>query len=51
VVPHSERQRIYLETLDSVVIPGMAEHGVDTGPLRDWVDRHRVALAPAVVGA
>ena len=33
VVPHSERQRIYLETLESVVIPGMAEHGVDTGPL------------------
>lgn len=51
VVPHSERQRIYLETLDSVVIPGMQEHGVDTGPLRDWVDEHRAALAPAVVGA
>jgi hypothetical protein len=51
VVPHSERQRIYLETLDSVVIPGMAEHGVDTGPLRAWVDQQRVAIAPAAVGA
>jgi len=51
VVPHSERQRIYLETLDSVVIPGMAEHGVDTGPLRDWVDQQRAAIAPAAVGA
>ena len=51
VVPHSERQRIYLETLDSVVIPGMAEHGVDTGPLHDWVDQSRAAIAPAAVGA
>ena len=25
VVPHSERQRVYLETIDSVVIPGMVE--------------------------
>jgi hypothetical protein len=51
VVPHSQRQRIYLETLDSVVIPGMKEHGVDTTPLRLWVDRHRGALAPAAQGA
>ena len=33
VVPHSERQRVYLETLESVVIPGIVEHGVDTAPL------------------
>jgi hypothetical protein len=51
VVPHSDRQRIYLETLDSVVIPGMHEHGVDTAPLRLWVDRQRTALEPAVLGA
>lgn len=37
VVPHSQRQRIYLETLESVVIPGMSDHGVDTGPLRLWM--------------
>lgn len=43
VVPHSERQRIYLETLESVVIPGMNEHGVDTGPLRLWVEEKRRA--------
>ncbi len=49
VVPHSERQRIYLETLESVVIPGMAEHGVGTGPLRAWVDRQRAAIQPAGV--
>jgi hypothetical protein len=51
VVPHSERQRIYLETLDSVVIPGMNEHGVDTAPLRHWVDRKRAAIAPTALGA
>ena len=51
VVPHSERQRIYLETLESVVIPGMGEHGVDTAPLRLWVDAQRAVLAPAALGA
>jgi len=51
VVPHSERQRIYLETLESVVIPGMEEHGVDTAPLRIWVDSQRAVLAPAALGA
>ena len=51
VVPHSERQRIYLETLESVVIPGMGDHGVDIGPLRLWVDRQRAALAPAALQA
>ncbi len=51
VVPHSERQRIYLETLDSVVIPGMSEHGVDTAPLRLWVERQRALIAPAALGA
>jgi len=47
VVPHSERQRIYLETLESVVIPGMHDHGVDTGPLRQWMDQRRADLAHA----
>jgi hypothetical protein len=53
VVPHSERQRVYLETLEAVVIPGVAEHGIDAGPLRDWVDARRAALATdtPVVGA
>ncbi len=51
VVPHSERQRVYLETLESVVIPGMNEHGVDTAPLRLWMDRQHAALALATAGA
>jgi hypothetical protein len=51
VVPHSERQRIYLETLDSVVIPGMNEHGVDTALLQAWMDHRRMELSPAPAGA
>jgi hypothetical protein len=47
VVPHTERRRIYLETLESVVIPGMHDHGVDTGPLSQWMDQRRVDLAHA----
>src|SRR5262249_37010619 len=45
VVPKNERRRIYLETLDSVVIPGFEEFGIDTGPLRQWAeDRRRVVV-------
>jgi hypothetical protein len=51
VVPHSERQRVYLETLESVVIPGMTEYGVDIAPLRLWMDRQHAALAPDALGA
>ena len=51
VVPHSERQRVYLETLEAVVVPGMTEYGVDTAPLRLWMDRQRTALTPDALGA
>ena len=51
VVPHSERQRVYIETLESVVVPGMTEYGVDIGPLRLWMDRQRTALTPDALGA
>jgi len=44
VVPKRERRRIYLETLDSVVIPGFDEFGIDTGPLRQWAADKRRAL-------
>lgn len=44
VVPKSERRRIYLETLDSVVIPGFEEFRIDTAPLRRWADEKRQAL-------
>ena len=44
VVPKRERRRIYLETLDSVVIPGFEEFRVDTGPLRQWAEEKRRAL-------
>ncbi|HTS81100.1 MAG TPA: ferritin-like domain-containing protein [Myxococcaceae bacterium] len=51
VVPHSHRQRIYLETLESVVMPGMTEHAVGTGELRAWVDQRRTELEAALPGA
>lgn len=50
VVPHSERQRVYLETLESVVIPGVVEHGIDPAPLRVWVDARRADLDPSATG-
>ena len=45
VVPKRDRRRIYLETLDSVVIPGFEEFGIDTGPLREWAEEKRRLLA------
>jgi hypothetical protein len=45
VVPKSDRRRIYLETLDSVVIPGFEEFRIDTGPLRHWAEEKRRILA------
>ena len=51
VVPHSERQRVYLETLEAVVIPGVVEHGIDAGPLRTWVEGRRADLVAAPAGA
>lgn len=43
VVPQSQRRRVYLETLDSVVIPGFEEFGVDVEPLRRWTEDRRAA--------
>ena len=44
VVPKRERRRIYLETLHAVVIPGFAEHGVETAPLRAWAESRQQLL-------
>jgi hypothetical protein len=44
VVPKRERRRIYLETLDAVVIPGFDEFRIDTGALRKWAEDKRRAL-------
>ena len=52
VVPKNERRRIYLETLDSVVIPGFEEFQIDTGPLRAWAEeRRRIAAAAEASGS
>src|SRR5262244_1735670 len=44
VVPKRDRRRIYLEALDSVVIPGFEEFRIDVGPLRHWAEEKRRAL-------
>jgi len=44
VVPRTQRRRVYLETLETVVIPGFEEFAVDTGPLRSWVEEKRRAV-------
>jgi hypothetical protein len=44
VVPKHARRRIYLETLDSVVIPGFEQYGVATGPLRAWAAEQQQAI-------
>ena len=44
VVPRNQRRRVYLETLESVVIPGFQEFHVDTGPLRSWMEEKRRAV-------
>jgi rubrerythrin len=37
VIPRSRRRRLYLETLESVVLPGFETHGIRTAPVRDWL--------------
>jgi hypothetical protein len=37
VIPRSRRRRLYLETLQSVVLPGFEAHGLNTGPVRAWL--------------
>jgi hypothetical protein len=45
VVPKRDRRRIYLETLESVVIPGFEEFRIDTRPLRQWTEDRSQSLA------
>lgn len=43
VVPHSMRQQVYVETLESVVFPGFETLGVDTTPAKRWLEEQRPA--------
>jgi hypothetical protein len=50
VVPRSMRRRVYLETLDTVVLPGFESLGIDTGPARAWLGQKQAA-SPAASGS
>ncbi len=45
VVPHALRRQVYVETLQTVVLPGFETLGVDTLPARRWLDE-TLAAAP-----
>lgn len=47
VVPKSMRQRLYLETMETVVLPGFDTLGVDSGLARIWVAERRMAAGLA----
>jgi rubrerythrin len=45
VVPHSMRQQVYVETLESVVFPGFETLGVDTTSAKRWLAEQRTAAS------
>jgi rubrerythrin len=46
VVPHSMRQQVYVETLQSVVFPGFEMLGVDTAPAKGWLAEQHMPATP-----
>lgn len=44
VIPHSMRRKLYVEALQTVVLPGFDTVGVDTRPARAWL-REKLATA------
>jgi rubrerythrin len=46
VIPHSMRRSVYVETLRSVVFPGFETLGVDTAPVKRWLE-DKLAAMPA----
>ena len=41
VLPHSDKRRIFLGTLEGVVLPGLERFGIDPAPARAWLDARR----------
>lgn len=37
VLPYSARRRVFIETLDGVIFPGLEALGIDAGPSRAWL--------------
>lgn len=40
VLPHAERRALFASAMRDVVLPGMEQHAVPTGPAREWLERH-----------
>ncbi|WP_224246209.1 ferritin-like domain-containing protein [Hyalangium gracile] len=40
VLPHAERRSLFASAMRDVVMPGLEQHGVPTGPAREWLERH-----------
>ncbi len=40
VLPHAERRALFISAMRDVVLPGLDQHGVPTGPAREWLQRH-----------
>jgi hypothetical protein len=40
VLPHAERRALFASAMRDVVLPGLEQHGVPTGPAREWLQRH-----------
>jgi hypothetical protein len=37
VLPYSMRRRVFIDTLNDIIFPGLVSLGVDTSPSRDWL--------------
>jgi hypothetical protein len=40
VLTHAERRALFATAMRDVVMPGLEQHGVPTGPAREWLQRH-----------
>lgn len=41
VLPHSTKKRIFVGTLEGVILPGLERFGIDTRPARAWLQERR----------
>jgi Rubrerythrin len=41
VLPHSTKKRIFVGTLEGVILPGLDRFGIDTRPARAWLQERR----------
>jgi hypothetical protein len=40
VVPHAKKRELFVGALEQLVIPGLAQAGVDTQPVSRWLTQH-----------